>query len=180
MTSAEEAEFTALWEQGATYRELAAALRCPLGTVASRTAALVAQGRITPRPRGGAYPSRRAQAQPEGAPVPVQRPVQSTDTGAVHGFDTGPVQRLDRLEGEVQGLRHLIQALVDRLDHPPVQTPVPITARPPYPSGKSVRWNLWILDTIRDELATLAAERGISPSQLVQALLWKSLRDQRQ
>jgi hypothetical protein len=106
--------------------------------------------------------------------------MQSTDTGAVHGFDTGPVQRLDRLEGEVQGLRHLVQALVDRLDHPPVQTPVPITARPPYSSGKSVRWNLWILDAIRDELATLAAERGISPSQLVQALLWKSLRDQRQ
>jgi hypothetical protein len=59
--------------------------------------------------------------------------MQSTDTGAVHGFDTGPVQRLDRLEGEVQGLRHLVQALVDRLDHPPVQTPVPITARPRIP-----------------------------------------------
>jgi hypothetical protein len=39
-----------------------------------------------------------------------------------------------------------------------------------------VRWNLWILDAIRDELATLATERGISPSQLVQELLWKELR----
>jgi hypothetical protein len=30
------------------------------------------------------------------------------------------VQRLDRLEDEVKGLRQLVQVLVDRLDHPPV------------------------------------------------------------
>jgi hypothetical protein len=75
MTSAEEAEFIALWEQGATYRELAAALRCPLGTVASLRPRWWPKEESPPRPRGGAYPSRRAQAQPEGAPVPVQRPV---------------------------------------------------------------------------------------------------------
>jgi hypothetical protein len=66
---------------------------------------------------------------------------------------------------------------MDRLDHPPVSTPVQITALPPYPSGKAVRWNLWILDAIRDDLAALAAERGVSPSQLVQELLWKALTD---
>jgi hypothetical protein len=87
------------------------------------------------------------------------------------------VQRLDRLEDEVQGLRRLVQSVVDRLDRPPVQTPVQITALPPYPKGKAVRWNLWILDTIRDEMAALAAERGISPSQLVQELLWQALTD---
>jgi hypothetical protein len=48
-----------------------------------------------------------------------------------------------------------VQAVIDRLGHPPVQTPVQITALPPYPQGKAVRWNLWILDAIRDELATL-------------------------
>jgi hypothetical protein len=85
---------------------------CPLGTVASRAAALVAQGKIQPR--------RRAKARPDGSPLPVQRPVQSTDTGAMHRLDTGAVQRLDRLEGEVQDLRLLVQVLVDRLDHPPV------------------------------------------------------------
>jgi hypothetical protein len=119
--------------------------------------------------------------------IPVQRPVQTTDTGAVHSadtgavqpFDTGAVQRLDRLEDELQGLRHLVQALMDRFDHPPVQTPVQITALPPYPPGKAVRWNLWILDAIRDELAALAAERGVSPSQLVQELLWQALSDRR-
>jgi hypothetical protein len=115
----------------------------------------------------------------------VQRPVQTTDTGAVSSvdtgavqrFDTGPVQRLDRLEDEVLGLRRLVQSVVDRLDHPPVQTPVQITALPPYPKGKAVRWNLWILDAIRDELTTLATERGISPNQLVQEFLWKVLSD---
>jgi DNA-directed RNA polymerase specialized sigma24 family protein len=64
MTPAEEAEFITLWQQGASYRELAAALGCPLGTVASRAAALVEQGKIQPRPRGGAYASRRATAGP--------------------------------------------------------------------------------------------------------------------
>jgi hypothetical protein len=66
---------------------------------------------------------------------------------------------------------------MDRLDHPPVQTPVQITTLPLYPKGKAGRWNLWILDEIRDEFATLAAERGVSPSQLVQELLWKALTD---
>jgi hypothetical protein len=82
--------------------------------------------------------------------VPVHRPVQPLDTGAVHSvdtgavqrIDTGPVQRLDALEQEVQGLRLLMQSVIDRLEHPPVQAPVQITALPPYPPGKAVRWNL--------------------------------------
>jgi hypothetical protein len=107
--------------------------------------------------------------------APVQTPVQTTDTGAVQSVDTGAVQRLDRLEDDVQGLRQLMQAVIDRLDHPPVQTPVQITALPPYPKGKAVRWNIWILDAIQDEIKTLAVEREMSPSQLVQELLWKAL-----
>jgi hypothetical protein len=109
----------------------------------------------------------------------VQTPVQTLDTGAVSSVDTGAVQRLNALEQEVQGLRLLMQSVLDRLDHPPVQTPVQITTLPPYPKGKAVRWNLWILDAIRDDLAALAAERDVSPSQLVQELLWKALSDRR-
>jgi len=117
--------------------------------------------------------------------TPVQTPVQTPDTGAVSSadtgaaqtLDTGAVQRIDRLEEDVQGLRLLMQSVIDRLDHPAVQTPVQITALPPYPKGKAVRWNLWILEPIRDEIATLAAERDIPPSQLVQELLWKALSD---
>ena len=119
--------------------------------------------------------------------LPVQRPVQNIDTGAVSSVNTGAVQtlgtaavqRLEQLETDVQGLRLLLQSVIDRLDQPAVQTPVQITALPPYPHGKAVRWNLWILDSIRDEIATLAAERGLSPSQLVQELLWKALTDRR-
>jgi uncharacterized phage infection (PIP) family protein YhgE len=187
MTPADEAEFIRMWQQGASQQELAQHLGVPVGTVKSRASALARQGKIQARPKGGAYPRQRHQAGQEGASAPVQRPVQTTDTGAVQsvdtgvvqGLDTGAVQRLDRLEDEVQSLRQLMQAVIDRLGHPPVQTPVQITALPPYPKGKAVRWNLWILDAIRDELAALAAERDISPSQLVQEFLWQALSDRR-
>jgi hypothetical protein len=179
MTSADEARFIQLWQQGVDSAAIGRQLGIPRGTVSSRAATLVRQGKIQPRPRGGAYPRQRALARP--VQTPVQTPdtgaVHSVDTGAVQTSDTGPVQRLDRLEDDVQGLRQLVQAVLDRLDHPPVQTPVQITALPPLPPGKAVRWNLWILDAIRNEIATLATERGISPSQLVQELLWKALTD---
>jgi hypothetical protein len=105
--------------------------------------------------------------------------VQTVDTGAVQSVDTGAVQRIDRLEDELQGLRQLVQAVIERLGHPPVQTPVQITALPPFPPGKAVRWNLWIHEAIRDQIAALAAERGLSPSQLVQEMLWRALNDVR-
>jgi hypothetical protein len=43
MTPAEEQTFIALWQQGASYNAIAQALGCSLGTVASRSAALVAK-----------------------------------------------------------------------------------------------------------------------------------------
>src|SRR5262249_3789750 len=122
---------------------------------------------------------RRAIEQRQGPPAPAQTPVQTTDTGAVHSADTDAVQRMDRLEAEGQGLTTLVNALVERLEHPPGPTPVQITALRPYPKGKAVRWNVWILDAIREEIASLAAERDVSPSQLVQEILWKALSDRR-
>jgi hypothetical protein len=55
---------------------------------------------------------------------------------------------------------------------------VQITTLPPYPKGKAVRWNLWILDAIKEQISTLAADRDVSPSELVQEWLWKALTDQ--
>jgi transcriptional regulator with XRE-family HTH domain len=52
--------------------------------------------------------------------LPVQRPVQPHDTGAVQAFDTGAVQRITRLEHELGNLRQIVQAVIDRLDHPSV------------------------------------------------------------
>jgi hypothetical protein len=193
-----EPEFIQLWEAGATQAQIAAALGVPLGTVKSRAHALAAQGKLQPRPRGGAYPSQQAKAHPPGQ-RPVQKAVQTTDigaersadtdaeqktdTGAVssvdigagQGLDTGAVQRLDQLEVEVQGLTTLVKSLAERMPATPGPTPVQRTTLPSYPKGKAVRWNLWILDAIRDEIASLAAARDMAPSQLVQELLWKAL-----
>jgi hypothetical protein len=189
MAQAWEPEFIRLWQAGATQAAIAQVLGIPVGTVKSRAHHLQQQGKLQPRPRGGL--------------VPVQRPVQTIDTdavqsvdtdadqrtdtgavssvdiGAVQVLDTAAVQRLDRLEAEVQGLTTLVTSLVERLEHPAGPTPVQISALPPYPKGKAVRWNLWLLDAIREEIATLAAERGISPSQLVQEVLWRWLTDRR-
>jgi transposase len=174
MTPTDEATFIALWTQGLSHEALAQRLGCPVGTIKSRAHRLQQQGVIQPRPRGrGLALGRRATA------APVQQPVQDLDTDAVHTFDTGAVQAIgrevDQLKTDVQGLHHLVQALIDRVEHPPVQTPVQITTLPPYQKGKAVRWNLWILDAIRDELSALAAERGVSPSQPVQEVLWQWL-----
>jgi transposase len=47
----------------------------------------------------------------------------------------------------------------------------------PSPKGKAVRWNLWILDAIREEIAGVAAEWEMPPSQLMQEVLWQWLSD---
>jgi hypothetical protein len=127
----------------------------------------------------------RGKQKRDGPPAPVQRTVQCTDTGAVSSvdtgavqmFDTGAVQRIDRLEDELHGLHQLVQSVIERLDHLPVSTPVQITALPPYPKGKAVRWNIWILDAIKEQITALAAERDLKPSELVQEYLWKALND---
>jgi hypothetical protein len=154
--------------------------------VSARGARLV-QGPVqTSAPRVDASADYSAETSAENH-APVQTPVQRTDTGAVSSvdtdavqvFDTAAVQRLDRLEDEVQGLAQVVRSLVDRMNRIPEQTPVQITTLPPYPKGKAVRWNLWILDAIQDELKIMAAERDVSPSQLVQELLWAALAERR-
>ena len=77
MTPAEEARFITLWQQGLSHDALAQQLGIPVGTVKSRAHALQQRGLIQARPRrGGAHSRQRT-------PAPVQRPVQTTDTGAV-------------------------------------------------------------------------------------------------
>src|SRR2546422_6790263 len=123
MTPAEEAQFIQLWQDGASYRDIAQAMGCPLGTVASRSAALAAQGKITPRPRGGASSSRRAKARAplalsdtnELRPVqtPVHTPVQisTPPSGTVHtSVQTSP----DHLPPSPD-LAGVLNALVERL-----------------------------------------------------------------
>jgi hypothetical protein len=62
MTPTEEVRFIELWQQGLESAEIARQLGIPRGTVSSRAATLVRQGKIQPRPRGGAYPKQQAKA----------------------------------------------------------------------------------------------------------------------
>jgi hypothetical protein len=120
---------------------------------------------------------RGAEASAEG--TPVQPPVQRIDTAPVSTPVQIPVQRFEQLEGQVQALAHAVRSIMERMNHTPVHEPVQITTTPAYPKGKAIRWNLWILEPIRDELASVAAEWDLSPSQLVQEVLWKFLNDER-
>jgi hypothetical protein len=113
------------------------------------------------------------------SPEPVQTAAQKVHTGPVQPFDTGAVQRIDQLEDDVRRLTQMMRSVMDRMNQIPAQTPMQITALPPYPKGKAVRWNIWILDAIQDELKTLAAEQDMSPSQLVQEFLWKALSERK-
>jgi hypothetical protein len=94
------------------------------------------RAKSSPAARAAATPGRKPWRDRVDTAPPVQTPVQSNDTGAVQTFDTGAVHRLDRLESDVPGMMDLVRALVDRLDHPPVQTPVQITALPPTPRAR--------------------------------------------
>jgi hypothetical protein len=70
MTPADEARFIEFWQQGLSQDDMAQRLGIPRGTVSSRAYTLVRQGKIQPRPRGGAYPRQKALAQQGDPPVP--------------------------------------------------------------------------------------------------------------
>jgi hypothetical protein len=164
-----------LIEAGLSQREIARRTGIPRATLQDRLKrlGLGPVQRPVSRPDTGAVSSVDTDAvQPRDTGA-----VSSVGTGAVQAFDTGAVQRLDAVEQEVQGLRLLMQSVLDRLNQPAVQTPVQITTLPPWPKGEAVRWNLWLPKSIRDQLSAWAAERGIQPSQLVTELLWKALND---
>jgi hypothetical protein len=168
----------AFLEAGLSQREITRRTGIPRSTLQTRLKRLGLQ--VTPpvqrpvsRPDIGAV-----QATDTGAVSRIDTDaVSSVGTGAVPVFDTGAVQRLDAVEQEVQGLRQLMQSVLDRLDQPAVSAPVQITTLPPWPKGEAVRWNLWLPKSIRDALTTWARERGVQPSQLVTELLWKALND---
>jgi hypothetical protein len=191
-----EPEFIRHWEVGKTTDQIAAALGIAEGTARSRAYTLQQEGKIQPRPKGG------KRVRPTSADSTLQRPVQKHDTAPVQSSAESTLAEAPRSQAmaiadvymarkareEITAelmteIRDALHALPDQvasrlrsaLPASAEPTPVQITALPPYPKGKAVRWNLWILDVIRDELTTLAAERGLSPSQFVQELLWKAL-----
>jgi hypothetical protein len=164
-----DAQLRDLLEEGLSQREIARRTGMPRSTLQDRMKRLGLQvslpvQRPVSRPDTGAVQATDTDA------------VSSVGTGAVQALDTGAVQRVEALEQEVQGLRLLMQSVLDRLDRPAVSAPVQITTLPSWPKGEAVRWNLWLPKSIRDELTTWARERGVQPSQLVTELLWQALR----
>jgi DNA-binding transcriptional MocR family regulator len=75
MTPADEGRFIELWTAGTDTAAIARALGIPRGTVSSRAHALQRQGKIQPRPRGGAYPAQKALARSDGTPTAPTSPV---------------------------------------------------------------------------------------------------------
>jgi hypothetical protein len=75
MTPAEEeARFIALWDAGIETAAIARQLGLKATTAQARAWRLQQRGLIQPRPRGGNYPSQRAQGRQEGAPAPPAPP----------------------------------------------------------------------------------------------------------
>jgi DNA-binding Lrp family transcriptional regulator len=188
MTTADEAQFIALWNQGLEIAAIAQRLGIPKGTVQSRAHRLQQRGLIQPRPKGGAYPRRKALARQDSTGV-------STDTPGVSAQvspDTPPMQYLPPGQGEMlpllhdilQELRHLTGGLAARVssDTSGVHRDTPrvsagVSARTPLPAerGKSVRWNLHLSEGLRERIKALAAARGLQDSQMVEELLWLAL-----
>jgi hypothetical protein len=120
MTPTEEVRFIELWQQGLESAEIARQLGIPRGTVSSRAATLVRQGKIQPRPRGGAYPKQQAKArQGQGHDA---APVQS---GAVQSSAEPLTLTPDEARAErwnlwlPRGLRQRIEAVAKALGHTP-------------------------------------------------------------
>ena len=78
MTPADEATFIALWSQGLSQDAIAQRLGIPIGTVKSRAHTLAHAGKLTPRPRGGAYPRQKALARLEAEETPARAPAPAT------------------------------------------------------------------------------------------------------
>jgi hypothetical protein len=110
MTPTEEATFIRLYQEGASYRDIAQAMPCAIGTVASRVANLVAQGKIQPR--------RRAKARQDGPEVPPDTPGVSSrvsgDTPSVQYLPPSPDEMRPLLQDILLELRQLTGALAAR------------------------------------------------------------------
>jgi hypothetical protein len=188
MTPADEATFIQLWQEGASYQAIAQAMRCPLGTVASRSAALAAQGKITPRPRGG------AKARQGDPPAPVQssadmhgaepvhnRAVHAPVHGAVQVQNSAELPMPAALAEELGRLWAAIDALRQEM-HRPVHDTVQSLPEPLFddPTDNATeRWNLYLKHRLRVRIEAVAQARGVAPSRVVQELLWTALTDRR-
>jgi hypothetical protein len=173
MTVDEEAAFIELWNQGLELTAIAQRLGIPKGTVESRAHRLKPRGLIQPRPKGGAYPRRKALARQEGTPAPVHsgaepmvmHGAQTVQNSAVHAHLHGAVQVQNRTEPPVPAALAVelgrLWAAIDALRqdmHRPMQDTVQSLPEPLFddPADNTTeRWSLYLKRGLR-------AHRGVS------------------
>jgi hypothetical protein len=185
MTPAEEARFIALWTAGTETAAIAQALGIPRGTVGSRAYALVRQGKIQPRPKGGNYPRSKAQgrehspravqssAEQSGAASPPMAlvPSPAVASAAIIDLLRQTLARLDTVEQDLKAIRE---------DHHPAsavqssagQSSADLSSLSPE-EARAERWNLWLPRGLRQRIEAVAKARGHAPSKVVQEALWQ-------
>ena len=179
MTPTDEATFIALWEAGTEAAEIARLMGIPKGTVGSRASALVRQGKIERRPRGGTYPSRRALARQEGtAPAPARAPAPAGTSLPTHEAPAITFLAVP----EVRELIHTVKDLVARVASLEAgtrdgtrTTPAPAT----HPRADIKQWTVRLSQSLIEAVKAQATTEGKEPSHLVEQLLWTALTDRR-
>jgi hypothetical protein len=172
--------------------------------VQSRAHRLQQQGKIQPRPKGGAYPRQKAQARgaAEGPPStvhrpPVDRPPSTVDPvpSTVHPLQTDLTAALTAaLQPVLARLEALENGLAQRLheDRPPSTVHHDTVDGPPshrprstvHPNTwelkqlkHSIRWTVYVPQAMKEELQRRAGARGVNPSLLVQEALQRWLEE---
>jgi hypothetical protein len=163
MTPAEEeARFIALWDAGIETAAIARQLGLKATTAQARAWRLQQRGLIQPRPRGGNYPSQRAQGRQEGAPAPP----------AVTFVAVPDMQELLSLVKD-------LHARVGALEQTRALPAPPTTPAPPAADRKDIQqWTVRLSKALIEHLKAVAYERRMPPSQLVEELVWTALNNQ--
>ena len=191
MTPTEEARFIQLWSEGASYAALAEAFGCPVGTVGSRAYALVRQGKIAARPKGGHYPMQQRRRRQEETPAPQVPPASpatpTTPMATAPPMAPAPPALTFVAVPEIQEMLILLQDLharviaLEQTRVPPALPAPPATpATPASPTDERKdiqQWTVRLSKALIEHLKAVAYERRIPPSQLVEELVWKSLMD---
>jgi hypothetical protein len=185
MTPADEAHFIALWQQGLETAAIAERLGIPRGTVSSRAAALVRQGKIQPRARGGAYPRQQALARQGSSPTVHTTVHDSAVQPPMHGAVSVQNSAEPPIPAPVAVEFARLWAAIDALRqdmHPTVQNTVQSLPEPLFDNpadNTTERWNLYLKRGLRVRLEAVAKARGVAPSRVVQEILWQALTDRR-
>jgi hypothetical protein len=198
MIPEEEARFIALWNAGTETAAIARQLGLKATTAQSRAHRLQQKGLIQPRPRGGAYPSQKAQGR---TASPTQTPVQSSavqDSAVQSGAGSPPtalvpspavasaaiidllrqtLARLDTVEHDLKAIREDRQPGAGQSSAEPrgaVQSSADLPPLSPE-EARAERWNLWLPRGLRQRIEAVAKARGHAPSKVVQEALWQWL-----